>query len=371
MKQLRDKFVFNLVYGGITEQEYGEIQEEILEKDRSSLSMASFCLVLMFSGLFLGTFFSEMMATNRSAYCIIGCCFLVIHLLCRVMKKRGKRFVIPLWYVAMTMMVGYAIVLNTVIRNDISATTFCLIMIVAPLLIIDRPWRVFCYFGLITCVFIPIDFHQKSYYLAFTDTVNALCSIFLGSIIHFNIIRTKMREMIQKRYIERQRDTDKLTGCFTKAAFENRMMERVNRSGQQGILFVMDLDHFKGINDNYGHVFGDMVLRTMGESIQQSFPATAMCGRFGGDEFQVWLPGERSQKEITVYLTDLLERISSIKTPDEKVRITASIGCAVCPENGDKYATLFENADAALYTAKNLGRNRYVFCPKLKMKKEA
>ena len=58
-----------------------------------------------------------------------------------------------------------------------------------------------------------------------------------------------------------------------------------------------------------------------------------------------------------------MDRIHSIKTPDGKIVITSSIGIAECPENGKTYQELFENADAALYTAKNLGRNRYVFCP--------
>lgn len=366
MKRLQDKFVNYFVRGGITEQEYKEIEEEILESDRSSLSVASLCLVLMFTGLFLGSLFSEMMASNRVAYGVTGLGFLVVALLCRVIKKRGKWLIILLWYVALSIIFSYAIILNTVIRNDISATTFCLIMIVAPLLIIDKPWRVFCYFLLVIGCFIPVDFQQKSNYLAFTDTVNALCCFFMGSAIHIRIIRTKMREMVQKRYIEKERDTDALTGCLTKKAFERKMVEKIDTS-RCGVLLVMDLDHFKSINDTYGHVFGDMVLRTMGECIRKSFSDTALYGRFGGDEFQVWLPGKHGLKEISARLDELLFNIHSIETPDERVRIAASIGIALCPENGEKYEVLFENADAALYAAKNMGRGRYVFCPEVRV----
>ena len=90
-------------------------------------------------------------------------------------------------------MFAYAIILNTVLRNDISANTFCLIMMAAPLLVMDKPWRLFCYFVLILAVFVPIDFRSKAYYLAYTDKVNVLCSLFLGSVIHMSIIRTKTR----------------------------------------------------------------------------------------------------------------------------------------------------------------------------------
>ena len=368
MKKLLYKHLCDLVYGGLSRQEYLEIKDEVLEKDRKSLSMASVCLVVMFIGLFLGSLYSELMAVNRLAYGLVGIAFLVIRLVCQLMKKRVRWLIVPLWYTALTLICAYAIILNTVIRKDISATTFCIIMIVAPLLIIDRPWRVFGYFGITAIIFVLVAFHQKPYYLAFTDTVNVLCCLFLGSFIHFQIIRTKLQEMMQKRYIERERDTDKLTGCLTKAAFQRRIEENLNASGQGGILFVMDLDYFKSINDNYGHVFGDMVLRTVGEYIRESFPETELRGRFGGDEFQVWLPGQHGRKEIGLRLDGLLSHIRSVETPDGRIRVSVSIGASVSPENGTEYPMLFESADAALYTAKNLGRGRYVFCPELRMK---
>lgn len=366
IKRCYDKWICNLIYGGIKKDEYQKIKQEVLEKNRGSLSMASGCLTLMFAGLFMGSFISSMMEPNRLAYGIVGICFLVIRLLCGVMKKKGNRFIMFLWYVAMTLMITYAIILNTVIRRDISATTYCIIMITAPLLITDMPLRVSGYFLLATCCFAFVDFHQKEYYLAFTDTVNALCCIFLGSAIHLTVIRTKLREILQRKKIETERDTDKLTGCLTKAAFERKMTERKDGGEKNGVLFVMDLDYFKSINDNFGHVFGDMVLRIMGEALRQSFPESAMCGRFGGDEFQVWLPGRYNRKELILFLDELLSKIRMIKTPDESIQVTASIGAAVWPDDGEKYRTLFENADAALYSAKKLGRDRYVFCPKMK-----
>lgn len=367
MKHVKEEHRNNWLYGGVARQEYLEIEEEVREKNRSSLGTTSICLILMFAGLFLGSLFSDLMTSNRKVYAAAGIGFLIIQITCRIMKKRGKHFIMLLWYVAMTLILIYAVILNTVIRNDISATTFCVIMIVAPLLIIDRPWRVFVYFSAVVGLFIWVDFHQKSYYLAFTDTVNALCCFFLGSVIHMWIMQTKLREMLHKRQIEKERDTDKLTGCLTKAAFERRILEGLDATGQCGALLVMDLDYFKSVNDNYGHVFGDMVLRTMGACIQENFPETKLYGRFGGDEFQVWLPGTFMKKDLATRLDKLLASVHEIETPDDRVQqLGTSIGVAVCPENGRKYSELFENADAALYTAKELGRNRYIFCPDIR-----
>lgn len=363
MKELIEKCINNMKYGGIKEEEYLEIRDEIREKNRSALEMTSLCLLFMFVGLFLGSLFSSIMASNRLAYASLGLIFSDVYVICRRMKNSSMKAVMPLWYVAMTIMFAYAVVLNTVIRNDISATTLCLIMIVAPLLILDQPWRVLCYFTLVVIAFIPINFHQKSFYLAFTDTVNILCCLFLGSVIHFGIIRTKLREMMQRHYIEQQRDTDKLTECLTKAAFEFRLRDSLNVQNNPGILLVMDVDCFKGINDSYGHIFGDVVLHTVGQSLRGIFSEEALCGRFGGDEFVVWLPGKWSRREISDLLKMLLDRVHAIQTPDGQKKITLSIGAAGFPENGHDYEELFQNADAALYSAKNLGRDRYVFCP--------
>ena len=189
MKQFLVKCMNNLKYGGLKKEEYQEIEQEILEKDRGTLNLTAICLLLMFTGLFTGSLFLEMMAPNRTIYFLVGISFIGIWYLCERMKKGAKRFIIPLWYATMSLMIGYALILNTVLRNDILATTFCIIIIVAPLLIMDKPWRVFCFFCLVIRVFIPIDFHQKAYYLAYTDTVNAICCLFIGSVVHASIIR--------------------------------------------------------------------------------------------------------------------------------------------------------------------------------------
>ena len=179
-----------------------------------------------------------------------------------------------------------------------------------------------------------------------------------------------MREMVQKSHIEMERDTDKLTGCLTKAAFERRVKEQIKHSDRKGVLLVMDLDHFKDVNDTYGHVYGDVVLRTMGECLRNSFPENALLGRFGGDEFEVWMPEQMPKKELTLQLQRFLTHVREIETPDDRVKIAASVGVASCPENGEKYPVLFENADAALYSAKRMGRSRYVFCPQVSVKQK-
>ncbi|WP_075721685.1 GGDEF domain-containing protein [Roseburia sp. 499] len=361
------EWVCNLIYGGIKRQEYQAMKNEILEKNLDTLSSTSKYLSMIFMILFVLSFFSEAMGPNKVAYGAITIGFMVIWLLCQRMRKKGKGFIILLWYAALTMICAYAIALNTFIRKDTSATTFCIVMIVAPLLFIDYPGRMFGYFVLVIGGFVILGVRCKKYYLAYADTVNSICCLFVGGFIHLRMVKAKLQEIRQRHHIERERDTDKLTGCMTKAAFSRLVTELVDCKEQKGTLIVIDVDWFKEVNDNYGHLYGDMVLHMMGEWLKKTFSDTAIFGRFGGDEFQVWLPEKTERKEIGVYLDAFLEGVNSIETPDKQVKIGVSVGIAVCPRNGKRYKELFENADAALYSAKNFGKNRYIFCRELNM----
>lgn len=93
-----------------------------------------------------------------------------------------------------------------------------------------------------TCVFIPIVFWRKTYYLAFTDTVNVLCCAFLGSVIHLGIIRTKLREMIQRHYIEQQRDMVlHVAGEALRLSFPDAALYSAKNMGRNRYVFYSDL----------------------------------------------------------------------------------------------------------------------------------
>lgn len=103
------------------------------------------------------------------------------------------------------------------------------------------------------------------------------------------------------------------------------------------------------------------------ESNRSSLSIASLCLllMFGGDEFQVWIPGITERKFLIPWLDELPKKVEAIETPDERVRLGTSIGVVISPKNGEQYQVLFENADAALYSAKDMGRNRYILCEDL------
>ena len=153
---------------------------------------------------------------------------------------------------------------------------------------------------------------------------------------------------------------DKVTGLYNRNYFDKAVAREFAATKSAGrvlsILFI-DLDHFKKVNDEYGHQTGDDVLRCVAWLIQKACRKTDLVARFGGEEIVVLLPNTvaRDAAKIGEEIRDIVEK-QTAKILD--IEVTVSIGVAAFPEDGDKLSAILERADKALYQAKEKGRNR-------------
>ena len=168
------------------------------------------------------------------------------------------------------------------------------------------------------------------------------------------------REMEQANSIStRAAQTDELTGLKSRRAFFEHAQQLYNecKAKRQGLCAVMlDMDHFKHINDTYGHQVGDQVLRQMGTVISSSFRATDIHGRLGGEEFAILLP-DTSIEVATQIAERLIDTIAGLMI-EPVHHISASLGVASTEACNKDLHSLMNDADKALYRAKALGRNR-------------
>jgi diguanylate cyclase (GGDEF)-like protein len=158
--------------------------------------------------------------------------------------------------------------------------------------------------------------------------------------------------------LRRVADTDSLTQAASRDCFEQRAQLDIIRCRQQGLalaVVVFDIDHFKHINDRYGHATGDSALKHVCLIAQQALRPTDMLGRFGGDEFVALLPG--NDRAAAGLIAERIRTHMLESKLDGTHAITASFGIAEMQEL-DTYETIFERADRALYKAKQEGRNR-------------
>lgn len=172
-----------------------------------------------------------------------------------------------------------------------------------------------------------------------------------------NIDPEKQRELQMEEKMQR----DSLSGLYNKAATQERIRQMlVERPERPYAFFILDIDHFKKVNDTYGHAVGDLVITDFSGKLKGQFREGDIVGRIGGDEFVVFVPvpsrewAEQKAKELASRV------LCYVFTDGEKsCTVSTSIGVALMPEAGVDFETLYQNADSALYQTKKKGRRGY------------
>jgi diguanylate cyclase (GGDEF)-like protein/PAS domain S-box-containing protein len=158
---------------------------------------------------------------------------------------------------------------------------------------------------------------------------------------------------------------DALTQLPNRSHFRDITEDAVSearRHGEHRAIIFVDLDHFKTVNDSLGHAVGDQLLQEVAERLADSLRAGDAVGRLGGDEFVILLRNVETAAEVAVVAERVLARLAEpFLLASQELVVTPSLGVAIFPEDGDDYDTLIRNADAAMYHAKESGRNTYRF----------
>jgi|GEM_PF-3155648 diguanylate cyclase (GGDEF)-like protein/PAS domain S-box-containing protein len=170
------------------------------------------------------------------------------------------------------------------------------------------------------------------------------------------------RQKAMEAELTRLATTDPLTGLANRRHFMEQMeleLARIHRFSGAAALLMLDLDHFKHINDNHGHAWGDAVLRAFAKTLLQHLRKTDLAGRLGGEEFAILLPGT-DLEAARVFAEELRQRISgmSLKTGLLALKVTVSIGISRLDRDDILTDAALARADAALYRAKETGRDR-------------
>ena len=195
-----------------------------------------------------------------------------------------------------------------------------------------------------------------------------------NDVTHFVAIMNDISEAKNyERQLAHQANFDQLTGLANRNLMQDRLQQALasaQRSGDTVVTVFLDLDNFKLINDSLGHLIGDVLLTTVATRLKGCVRESDTVARMGGDEFvlllhhakRVDLESTSMESRISVLMHKLLTNISlPVALADREVRPTCSIGISIYPQDGMDADTLIKNADAAMYRAKELGRNRFQF----------
>lgn len=344
----------------VSDFEYECVCTEIYRTNLSIMKICSGFTIFLFLLLGILNFFVPGFSLVRSLCCfVISAVLMLILLISRKVPPENLKRAVPLFYSfiwTVSIFTGFRGIYDNYSNFSVM---FVVLEFAFPIIFIDKLKRIYGNLFLLALLNTVFTVLLKDPVIARTDVFYVWVFYFLSFVPSFYLTKIRVRELYLRQIIENQRDTDELTGLSNKAAFSREAKKYMN-STNSGILIIMDLDYFKEINDTYGHFTGDKILKKVAGCIQKVFRSTDAMGRFGGDEFVIFMVGATQLEIAKKRCEQLLDLLNSTPILDEETEnsktIQASIGFAAF-ESGD-FDLLFKNADTALYDAKKAGKNR-------------
>lgn len=207
--------------------------------------------------------------------------------------------------------------------------------------------------------------NDMKHYIYLTGLLAAVAAALVG--LYLSYLLTKPVKKIVSSLDDKAR-IDLLTGMLNKLTFEEYARNMISGSvgEERRALIILDIDDFKGVNDNHGHAVGDRILMNMGSILKSVFTDDDYLGRIGGDEFCVLINSHAKDSEgfreyAESKCREVCEALRKGLAGNEGIDVSASVGAAIFPENGSSFEELYANCDKALYNAKRSGKNTYSF----------
>lgn len=208
-----------------------------------------------------------------------------------------------------------------------------------------------------------VDEYLTVYGYIYLDSSAASFTLSLTDVEALEALAAQAAIAVQNSHLYRLATIEQLTGLLNRHTFEKflaRVLNRVRRKNSSLALIMLDIDHFKRVNDNYGHQVGDAVLKDCAKRIRSVLRKEDLVGRYGGEEFIICLP-DVDGPNASMIAEKLRRSVEESHLSDLGLKITISLGIAMFPVHGKNTHFLIKCADEALYFAKNSGRNRVEF----------
>lgn len=371
MREWKYRLVRMFWCAGMENEEYLGIQDEIYRTNREMLSLCTRAAMLIFGLLYLMSCAIKSLSGNQLLYLSVFFALALLEGLRRSLFGRFPRLVIVGCYSLLLILYGYSMAIG-VIQNAYPSTTFCVLLFAGSFLFVDRPYRMNLFMLMMSILFCILSYCFKTAAVFRLDLLNAVSFFLLGLVCSHHLLYTKVTGLAHSRKMMDERDTDGLTGLLVKTASERNIRQYIRLTKDAGALIIIDLDNFKKVNDTLGHAYGDRILKLTGSCIEAAFGRNDIKGRFGGDEFVIFVRGRGSRKEVEEKLEHFRFLMKEgFKEECGLQRVSQSIGAAFYPEDAGDYHTLFEKADEALYEAKRRGKDCYCFYTSVKIHRQS
>ncbi|MEB2847598.1 diguanylate cyclase [Rhizobiales bacterium RZME27] len=294
-------------------------------------------------------------------------------LLLRFHRPRLRKLRMALWALGMVTVVYFILAAGSLRGELLASDFFCVLLLAVPLAAAVRyPRRAIdlLLFAMVFLVFVEtlIRFGATALAASDTDFDRFLASDYafamqvgasiLGFLMALTALAATVLDIIGGHQDAAHRDP--LTNALNRRGFDRAIAE-LGEGAERGVVICSDVDHFKRVNDEYGHAAGDVVITILVELFRRQLPEGALIARFGGEEFVAFLPG-MSLTEGGVHAEVICHAFANRRWETTGIRrtVTASFGVSVVTRNDRSVHDAISRADSCLYAAKDSGRNRVV-----------
>ena len=357
MRKLR-KLCNYFCYCGIGKDEYRVVKKDAYVSNFVIWRILHFLMAAAFGSLFLASIFNGMLRKNEIFY-LFSFIYSVVSIFLFFILKKDSLIAQFLIYLSISLLFVFACFISQN-NSNIPATTFIVFLVITPMLMIDKPFFMAIELCAASGMFLFWMHCIKSYDVWKIDLINVIPFTIIGIFLNIISNSVRIREFVLTRKINIQKDTDELTGLKNKGALTRHINEFLSsENSDRGIIFMMDVDHFKSINDTYGHDIGDSVICQLGTFLAGKFTNGEILGRFGGDEFIVFIKDTDDLDAAKKIADEIIQGVSeNVSLPDSNEKVKVSIGAAVYKGLENNYSEIFKKADVALYKAKADANNR-------------
>lgn len=271
-------------YCGIEKAEYNEVKKDAYISNFVIWRCLHIFMAVIFGLLFFASILINLLSANRALY--FGAFFYsILAITFFFYLEKDSIFAQLLIYLSISLLFIFGCFV-TQNNSKVPSATFIALLLITPMFMIDKPfWMAI---ELCSAAIVNLSWMHgiKPENIWQMDLVNVSIFTFVGIFLNIITNSIRIREFVLKREINIQKDTDEMTGLKNKGALTREINSFLaDESCNSGFMFMLDIDHFKNINDTWGHDIGDSVIVQLGTFLAEKVPGSEILGRFGGDEF--------------------------------------------------------------------------------------
>lgn len=346
--ELFNDFRNKINYAGLEKETYQSIEDYMVDyniKNLRVISIAAAIYALVFILLIRFKFLTDSLIIPYTYLFVVSVAYYVLSPFVSKRSTATRRLV---YYFFMLLFFIFGQAVGTIFSSGAAVTFNVMLFMLAFLPDTSRYTVPFIVINVVLFN-VMVTYSDKSSVTLFNDRFNSVIFGIMSIYFNFRISRRSITQVADQQKAEREKDYDGLTKLFNKTGAERRISDLL-KDHVKGYLIVIDIDHFKQVNDQNGHLYGDYIIQSVARLLKKSFREDDIISRFGGDEFVIFV--KNADRHIIVErMHAFYQQLTSLD------HITCSAGLAESHDNS--YEELFEEADQALYKVKKNGRDGF------------